>query len=111
MANAVSTGPTQLLGSGPAVNYLTENKGLKSWLLTLDHKRIGLMYMWGVLAAFGLGGFFALGLRLELLNPGRDFMDAERYNQFFTMHGAIMVFLFIIPSVPAALGNLSLIHI
>lgn len=108
MANAVSTQPTQLLGSGPAVNYLTENKGLKSWLLTLDHKRIGLMYMWGVLAAFALGGFFALGLRLELMRPERDFMDAERYNQFFTMHGAIMVFLFIIPSVPGALGNFAL---
>lgn len=108
MANtATTTGPQRLLGTGPAVNYLTENKGLKSWLLTLDHKRIGLMYLWGTLFAFFLAGVAALFVRLELWTPNQDFawMDAEMYNRFFTFHGAVMVFLFIIPSIPGALGN------
>jgi cytochrome c oxidase subunit I len=91
-------------------NYLTEPKGLMSWLTTIDHKRIGIMYLAAILFAFFLGGMFALGVRLSLLNPqhmifGKVLMDAETYNKFFTLHGAIMVFLFIIPSVPAALGN------
>lgn len=86
-------------------NYLTEPKGIKSWLYTVDHKRIGVMYLWSVLFAFLLGGLFALLLRLELLTPGEDFMKAETYNKVFTLHGAIMVFLFIIPAIPAALGN------
>ncbi len=89
----------------PEKNYLTEPKGIKSWLLTLDHKRIGLMYLFGIMFFFFVGGVFALLLRLELLSPGKDFVSADTYNQFFTLHGAIMIFLFIIPSVPAALGN------
>ncbi len=89
-------------------NFLTHPKGIMSWLLTLDHKRIGIMYLAAILAAFAAGGFFALGLRLELLNPGKQFMDQDTYNKFFTLHGAIMVFLFIIPSIPAALGNFCL---
>ncbi|MCX6598346.1 MAG: cytochrome c oxidase subunit I [Acidobacteria bacterium] len=76
-----------------------------SWLTTVDHKRIGLMYLWSVLTAFLLGGLFALALRLELLTPKEDFMTAETYNKVFTLHGAVMVFLFIIPAIPAALGN------
>lgn len=90
---------------GSGVNYLNHSSGLSSWLFTLDHKRIGVMYLISVLTAFLLGGFFALGLRLELLTPQQDFMTAETYNKFFTLHGAIMVFLFIIPSIPGALGN------
>ena len=91
-------------------NYLNHSKGILSWLVTLDHKRIGVMYLIGVLSAFLLGGVFALLLRAELFYPnGPDNEDAwvspDTYNQFFTLHGAIMVFLFIIPSVPAALGN------
>ncbi|MBO6938889.1 MAG: cytochrome c oxidase subunit I [Deltaproteobacteria bacterium] len=85
--------------------YLTHERGLKSWLFTLDHKRIGLMYLGSVLAAFLLGGIMALLVRTELLFPGETLMEADTYNQVFTLHGAIMVFLFIIPSVPAALGN------
>ncbi len=88
-----------------SVNYLTEPKGLKSWLTTVDHKRIGVMYLWAVLGAFLLGGIFALLLRIELLTPKQTIMTAETYNKVFTLHGAIMVFLFIIPSIPAALGN------
>jgi cytochrome c oxidase subunit 1 len=86
-------------------NYLTASKGIGSWLVTLDHKRIGLMYLVSVLIAFLLGGTFALLVRLELLTPGPTVMDADTYNHMFTLHGVVMVFLFIIPSVPAALGN------
>ncbi|NNJ24819.1 cytochrome c oxidase subunit I [Alienimonas chondri] len=86
-------------------NYLNHTKGLMSWLVTLDHKRIGMMYLVGVMSAFLLGGIFALLVRAELWTPGETIVTAETYNRFFTLHGAIMVFLFIIPSVPAALGN------
>ena len=86
-------------------NYLTHTRGLMSWLLTLDHKRIGLMYLVSVLAAFLLGGIFALLVRTQLLVPEGLIMDQDEYNQAFTLHGGIMVFLVIIPSIPAALGN------
>jgi cytochrome c oxidase subunit 1 len=86
-------------------NYLKASSGIGSWLKTLDHKRIGLMYLTMVSIAFLLGGIFALLVRLELFSRGKTIVDAETYNRFFTLHGAIMVFLFIIPSVPAALGN------
>ncbi len=89
----------------PQPNYLSEPKGLKSWLFTVDHKRIGLMYLFAIMFFFMVGGIFAVLLRLELLHPGPDIMEADTYNQFFTLHGAIMIFLFIIPSIPAALGN------
>ncbi|HJL24998.1 MAG TPA: cbb3-type cytochrome c oxidase subunit I [Polyangiaceae bacterium LLY-WYZ-15_(1-7)] len=86
-------------------NYLTHETGLKSWLFTLDHKRIGLMYLVSVLVMFFLGGVMALLVRTELLFNGETIMEADTYNKVFTLHGAIMVFLFIIPSVPAAMGN------
>jgi len=91
-------------------SYLNDPKGLKSWLLTVDHKRIGVMYLGGVLTMFLIAGILALFVRLSLLNPkhmvfGHVLMTAETYNRFFTLHGAMMVFLFIIPSVPASLGN------
>ena len=86
-------------------NYLSHHKGLKSWLFTLDHKRIGLMFLGAILSFFLLGGLLALGVRLELFAPGKQLMDADTYNKFFTMHGMIMVFLFIVPSTPSALGN------
>ncbi len=89
----------------PETNYLTHTKGFLSWALTLDHKRIGLMYLAGVLTAFFVGGILALAIRAELWTPGETIMTPKVYNQVFTLHGAIMVFLFIIPSVPAALGN------
>jgi len=92
----------------PEHNYLNEPKGLKSWLFTLDHKRIGLMYLFAIMFFFFIGGVLAVLLRLELLNPGKDIMEADTYNQFFTLHGAIMIFLFVIPSIPSALGNLIL---
>jgi cytochrome c oxidase subunit I len=94
----------------PSTHYLNQSKGILSWLLTLDHKRIGLMYMVTILIAFFLGGLFAILVRTELLTPGPTFLaDADKnwllYNHFFTLHGAIMVFMFIIPSIPAIMGN------
>ncbi|MBC8042794.1 MAG: cytochrome c oxidase subunit I [Rhizobacter sp.] len=89
----------------PEHHYLNSPKGIMSWIYTVDHKRIGLMYFFAIMMFFTIGGIFALLLRTELLHPERDFMTARTYNQFFTLHGAIMVFLFIIPSIPAALGN------
>jgi cytochrome c oxidase subunit 1 len=87
-------------------NYLSHGHGLKSWLLTLDHKRIGVMYLVSILGSFFLGGIFALLIRTKLLTPGSSaLMDANTYNQMFTLHGAVMIFLFIIPGIPAALGN------
>ena len=86
-------------------NYLNHTTGIKSWLLTMDHKRIGVMYLVSILTSFFLAGIFGLLVRTELLFPGRTIMDADAYNMMFTLHGAIMVFLVIIPSVPASLGN------
>ncbi len=86
-------------------NYLNQSRGIKSWLFTLDHKRIGVMYLVSILAAFFGGGVAALLVRTELLTPGQTVMSADAYNQSFTLHGAIMIFLFIIPGIPAALGN------
>src|SRR5690606_8647024 len=89
----------------PKEHYLNASKGWKSWALTVDHKRIGLMYLVSVLTFFMLGGLFALLVRLELFLPGAQFFEQKTYNQLFTLHGVVMVFLFIIPSIPAALGN------
>ncbi|MEO1614853.1 MAG: cbb3-type cytochrome c oxidase subunit I [Planctomycetota bacterium] len=102
----------------PEENYLTNSKGILSWMFTLDHKRIGMMYLVGVSLAFLVAGLLAIGIRLHLFAPdgwlfntgffkwmAPDKPANDIYNQVFTLHGAIMVFLFIIPSIPAALGN------
>ncbi len=86
-------------------NYINHSKGLKSWLLTLDHKRIGMMYLLVILCMFLMGGVFALLVRLELLSPGAKMFSPDQYNRFFTYHGAIMVFMVVIPLIPAAIGN------
>ena len=103
------TMPAPSFEAGTEDNYLTHTSGFLSWALTLDHKRIGLMYLAGVMASFAGGGVLALLIRLHLWNPNIDKTQAlfsnQVYNQIFTLHGAIMVFLFIIPSIPAALGN------
>ena len=91
--------------SAPGTNYLNASHGIKSWLGTIDHKRIGLMYLFSVLTFFLLGGIFALTMRIELMSPGKTIIDAATYNKFMTFHGAIMVFMVIIPAIPAALGN------
>jgi cytochrome c oxidase subunit I len=86
-------------------NYLNEKVGLLSWLFTTDHKRIAILYTFSITAFFFLGGFFALMMRLELLSPRNWLVSAETYNKLFTMHGIIMVWFFLIPSIPATLGN------
>ncbi len=113
--------PSSSGGGGGEVNYINATKGIKSWMFTVDHKRIGLMYMVGVMSAYGLGGLFAILLRSELWNPEPSFIGGAEagtteamnnawdfYNQAFTLHGAVMVFLFIIPAIPAILGNMVL---
>jgi len=86
-------------------NYLTNGTTIRSWLLTKDHKRIGLMFLVLTLIAFFLGGVFALALRIELLTPGPTVMDALTYNRMFTLHGVVMIFLFMIPAIPSIFGN------
>jgi len=86
-------------------NYLNKEYGIKSWLLTTDHKRIALLYLLSITFFFFIGGFFALLIRLELLTPAGDLVQADTYNKLFTMHGQVMVFFFLIPAVPAVLGN------
>src|SRR5215213_6998293 len=87
------------------LNYLNNGHGLASWLLTRDHKRIALLYLVSITAFFFIGGMFAFMIRLELLTPTGDVMTADTYNKMFTMHGVVMVFFFLIPSIPAVLGN------
>ena len=86
-------------------NYLNATHGAASWLLTKDHKRIALLYLIGVSFFFLIGGIFATLIRLELLTPRATSSSSETYNKFFTMHGVMMVFFFLIPSIPATLGN------
>ncbi len=91
---------------GPAAeSYLEHGRGIRSWLLTLDHKRIGVMYLVAITASLALGGSFALVLRLNLWRPEGGLVSNDAYNKLFTLHGAVMIFLFIIPGIPAALGN------
>src|ERR1700688_2540823 len=89
-------------------NYLNQEYGVRSWLLTTDHKRIALLYLASITFFFFVGGLFALLIRLELLTPAGDLVQADTYNKLFTMHGIIMVFFFLIPSIPAVLGNFML---
>ena len=89
----------------PTNTYLNNALSLKSWLLTRDHKRIALMYLAAVTFFFLTGGFFAVLIRLELTTPAGDLLTDETYNKVFTMHGVMMVFFFLIPVVPAVLGN------
>lgn len=89
----------------PTVNYLTNGFTLRSWLLTKDHKRIAILYLLSISAFFALGGIYASLIRLELLTPQSDLLESGTYNRVFTQHGIIMVFFFLIPSIPAVLGN------
>jgi cytochrome c oxidase subunit 1 len=101
-APAIETAPAT---ERPATNYLNTDYRLRSWLLTSDHKRIAILYLISVFAFFAVGAFFAAGVRLELLTPKGDLMQADTYNKFFTMHGIFMIFFFLLPSIPATLGN------
>ena len=98
MSHAVSA-------NGEPRNYLNETYGIKSWLLTLDHKRIGILYLITLAVFFLVGSMFASLIRFELMTPKGDLVEAETYNKLFTMHGVVMIFFFLIPSIPAVLGN------
>src|SRR5712664_975888 len=89
----------------PPRHYLNDGYGIKSWLLTRDHKRIALLYLASVTIFFFVGGAMAVMIRLELATPVGDLVTDETYNKLFTMHGVMMVFFFLIPVIPAVLGN------
>src|SRR5919198_958013 len=89
----------------PPRHYLNDGYGVMSWLLTRDHKRIALLYLAGVTFFFFIGGAMAVLIRLELATPAGDLVSDETYNKLFTMHGVLMVFFFLIPAIPAVLGN------
>jgi cytochrome c oxidase subunit I len=92
-------------GDVETTNYINARHGLASWLLTIDHKRIALLYLYAVTVLFFLGGFFAFMMRLELATPAGDLLASDTYNKFFTLHGIVMIFFFLIPAIPAVLGN------
>src|SRR5262247_860928 len=91
--------------AAPQAHYLNVNYGVKSWLFTTDHKRIALLYLTSITLFFFVGGAAAVLMRLELLTPAGDLVSSETYNKLFTVHGIVMIFFFLIPSVPAVLGN------
>jgi len=87
------------------IDYLNVDYSLRSWLLTTDHKRIGILYLLSVTMFFVVGGAAAVAFRLELMTPEADLFQSETYNKLFTLHGIVMIFFFLIPSVPGVLGN------
>jgi cytochrome c oxidase subunit 1 len=86
-------------------NYLNEDYGWKSWLFTVDHKRIALLYLVSITFFFIIGGSFAVLMRIHLVEPQGALVQPETYNKLFTLHGIVMIFFFLIPSIPAVLGN------
>jgi cytochrome c oxidase subunit 1 len=86
-------------------HYLNVKHTVASWIFTVDHKRIGMMYLASITVFFLVGAIFAAGIRLELLTPAGDFFDGDSFNKLFTLHGVVMIFFFLIPSIPATLGN------
>ena len=105
MSDTIVVLPDQRTARIPKTNYLTKENGLLSWLLTGDHKRIAILYLISITCFFFVGGALAGLIRLELLTPQSDLMATDTYNKVFTMHGVVMIFLFLVPSVPATLGN------
>src|SRR5438309_1922078 len=89
----------------PHEDYLNASYGIRSWLLTTDHKRIALLWLGSVTFFFFIGGIFATLIRIHLLTPTGALVTPETYNKLFTMHGVAMIFFFLIPSIPAVLGN------
>jgi cytochrome c oxidase subunit 1 len=86
-------------------NYLNARSGIRSWLLTSDHKRIGILYLVSITLFFMIGGAAATVIRISLLAPDGHLVEAETYNRLFSLHGIVMVWFFLIPSVPSVLGN------
>ena len=105
--NATETFPTPVPGAPPAAeeNYLNHAHTVKSWLLTTDHKRIGILYLLSILVFFFIAALAAGLMRAELATPEGDLVLSETYNQLFTVHGVLMVWFFLIPSIPTVLGN------
>ena len=101
MSDTILSLPDQSTARIPKVNYLSKENGLLSWLLTGDHKRIAILYLISITFFFFIGGALAGLIRLELLTPQSDLMATDTYNKVFSMHGIIMVFFFLVPSVPA----------
>lgn len=97
-----TTGQVEITGYE---DFINAKSGIKSWLFTTDHKRIALLYLTSITFMFFIGALFALIIRLELLTPKGDLVQADTYNKMFTMHGLVMIFFFLIPSIPAVLGN------
>src|SRR5438477_560505 len=95
----------QTEGEMPREHYLNVKTGVKAWLLTTDHKRIGILYLWTILVFFLIASVAAAMMRIELLTPQGDFVTNETYNKLFTIHGVLMVWFFLIPSIPAVMGN------
>jgi cytochrome c oxidase subunit I len=97
--------PLQPIETLPVKHYLNIEHGIKSWLLTQDHKRIAILYLLTTVFFFMIGGFAAALIRLELLTPAGDLVAADTYNKLFSIHGIIMVFFFLVPIAPAVFGN------
>src|SRR5688572_14686779 len=96
---------TETEQEAPRPNYLNWAHTVSSWLLTVDHKRIAVLYLLSISFFFALGGLGASMVRLELMTPRGDLMESDTYNKMFSMHGILMVFFFLVPSIPATLGN------
>jgi cytochrome c oxidase subunit 1 len=92
-------------GNGEPKNYLNWDTSIWGWLTTVDHKRIGLMYLFTILIFFFVGGVAALIMRAELMHSGGQILTPQQYNVMFTLHGALMIFLFVVPGIPATMGN------
>ena len=103
MSTAVADLPAA--SSESPVNYLNATYGIKSWLLTTDHKRIALLYLTSITFMFLVGGIAATLMRIHLIEPEGALFQPETYNKMFSIHGIVMVFFFLIPSIPAVLGN------
>ena len=101
----MSTVVTTVTPVMPEKHFLNDNYGIRSWLLTKDHKRIAILYLISITFFFFLGGLYAAMIRIHLLTPEGALFQADTYNKMFTMHGVNMIFFFLIPSVPATIGN------
>ncbi len=99
MSNSISTSIKSFY------EYEGKHRGILGWILSTDHKRIGLLYLWSMVGFFLVGVFLGFLMRLEMLSMGKTIMGPQTYNAIFTLHGIIMIFLFIVPGIPAAFGN------
>src|SRR6187402_1424275 len=96
---------TVIVSHRPRRDYLNAAYTTASWLLTVDHKRIAILYLLAITFFFVIGGLAATVVRIELMTPQGDLVESEDYNKLFTIHGVVMIFFFLIPAIPAVLGN------